>query len=42
MIEYLGDMGGLLDIIFVTGTVLTTLVVRRQFEAALVQEAYSI
>ena len=36
MIEYLGDMGGLLDIIFVVGTILTTLIVKRQFEAALV------
>ena len=37
MIEYLGDMGGLLDIIFFIGTVATSVIVRRQFEAAMVQ-----
>ena len=42
MIEYLGDMGGLLDIIFITGTILTALIVKREFESALVREAYSI
>ena len=42
MIEYLGDMGGLLDIIFFIGTVATSVIVKRQFEAAMVQQAYSI
>ena len=37
MIEYLGDMGGLLDIIFFIGTVATSVIVKRQFEAAMVQ-----
>ena len=36
MIEYLGDMGGLLDIIFFIGTVATSVIVKRQFEAAMV------
>ena len=42
MIEYLGDMGGLLDIIFITGMILTTVIIKREFESALVREAYSI
>ena len=42
VLEYMGDMGGLLKFIMVTGSVITALVAGTQLKAALIQAVYHI
>ena len=42
MLTYLGDLGGLLDVLFVVGSILTSAVTSKLFIAALIGSTYSI
>ena len=42
MLTYLGDLGGLLDVLFVVGQILTSAVTSKLFIAALIGSTYSI
>ena len=42
LLEYLGDLGGLIDIIFILGSLIIAALIERQFNAALVGETYQI
>ena len=42
LIEYLGDIGGLIQIIFLVGSFLVGFIIERQFKAAMVSETYQI
>ena len=40
MLDYLGDLGGLLDIVYISGLLLIGFIVEQEFAAALVKDAY--
>lgn len=42
ILSYLGDLGGLLDVVMVVGQICTSVFVGRLFQAALIQSAYRI
>ena len=42
ILAYLGDLGGLLDVLLVVGKVMTTIFTSKLFIAALISEAYRI
>ena len=42
ILAYLGDLGGLLDFLFVVGKVITSIFTSKLFIAALISEAYRI
>ena len=42
LIEYLGDIGGLIQIILLTGSFFVGFIIERQFKAAMVSETYQI
>ena len=42
LIEYLGDIGGLIQIILIAGSFLVGFIIERQFNAAMVSETYQI
>ena len=42
ILTYLGDLGGILDVVVVAGHVCTTIFASRLFQAALIGQAYRI
>ena len=42
MIEYLGDIGGLIQIIMIVGTFFVGFIIERQFLAAMVRDTFQI
>ena len=42
MIDYLGDLGGLIDIIYIIGGLLTLFLTRNALQAALITDSYQI
>ena len=42
MMAYLGDLGGLIDIIWITGALITTILTKNLFEAAMIKNSYKI
>ena len=42
MLTYLGDLGGLLDIVLLLGVAITSIFVSRLFQAAIVKQAYRV
>ena len=42
LIEYLGDIGGLIQLIWIGGNLFVGFIIERQFKAAMVSETYQI
>ena len=42
MLNYLGDLGGLIDIVWILGGVITAILIRNKFEAAVISDSYQI
>ena len=42
MLAYLGDLGGLIDIVWILGGMITAILIRNTFEAALISDSYQI
>ena len=42
LIEYLGDIGGLIELVWIGGSLFVGFIIERQFNAAMVSETYQI